>query len=265
MKDKSTQMWIPLYVDKWIFGSTRIELEPAERGVFIDLMVLGAKDEGFIRANETTPFLQVQLAGLLNIPIDLLKSTIAKCIAFGKLEEHAQGIYRLCNWDKYQLSDDYRYRISTGRKQIPGLASPSFSDSSPKITKKSGPIREEKRVEEKREEDTTTSAGAVESEASKAVNWENCKTDSQRLMAKYIKQTQPAVYASATVTQATAHFKRHGKALKSILEQAGSVDIALRVIDLAQAYYEKKGFDWNLDTVDRACGDFINLALKEKH
>jgi hypothetical protein len=113
-------------------------------------------------------------------------------------------------------------------------------------------------------EDTTIPASAVDSESSKPVNWDNCKNDSQRLMAKYIKQTQPAVYASASQLQATAAFKRHGKALKSILEQSGGIDIALRVIDLAQAYYEKKGFDWNLDTVDRTCGDFVNLALKEK-
>jgi hypothetical protein len=163
MKDKHTQTWIPLYVDKWIFGSTRIELEPAERAVFIDLMVLGAKDEGYIRANETTPFLEVQLAGLLNIPLALLQSTLSKCIQYGKLDEGPEyGIYRLCNWNKYQLSEDYKYRIETGRKCIPGSSVRQNSDCSPKNSdcspKNLGPIIEENR----RENITTSSECSVE-------------------------------------------------------------------------------------------------------
>lgn len=120
MKDKQTQLWIPLYVDKWIFGSTRIELDPAERGVFIDLMVLGAKDEGYIRANESMGYLPRQLAGLLNITEDVLKSTIAKCKHYGKLEEPTEGIYRLTNWDKYQFSKSYISEIQNGKKVVPG-------------------------------------------------------------------------------------------------------------------------------------------------
>lgn len=104
MKNKQTQMWIPLYVDKWIFGSTRIELEPAERGVFVDLLAFGAKDQGYIRANETTAYPHTQLAGLLNISIELLNSTIAKCLHFGKIEEPSKGIYKLNKWDDYQFS-----------------------------------------------------------------------------------------------------------------------------------------------------------------
>ena len=143
MKDKQTQMWIPLYVDKWIFGSTRIELEPAERGVFIDLMVLAAKDAGFIRANETTPYLAVQIAGLLNIPVELLSSTLAKCKHFGKMEEPAPGIYRLLNWEKYQFTDRYKRILS------------SSSEKTEQVFQNSEPIRENKI-----EEDNTPEAGA---------------------------------------------------------------------------------------------------------
>lgn len=150
MKEKQTQMWIPLYVDKWIFGSTRIELEPAERGVFVDLMAFGAKDNGYIRANEITPYHHQQLSGLLNIPIELLASTIAKCLHFGKLEEPSPGIYKLSNWEKFQLSEDYKYRIETGRKPVPGSQVRQNPDCSPKNV---GPIREDKIVEEKRREE----------------------------------------------------------------------------------------------------------------
>jgi hypothetical protein len=148
MKDKQTKMWIPLYVDKWIFGSTRIELEPAERGVFIDLMVLGAKDEGFIRANETTPFLQVQLAGLLNIPIELLQTTIAKCKEFGKIEETSAGIYRICKWHDYQFTRQYIHTVNT--KGIPEKAV-SLQNCKP---------IEKNRIEENRKEHTASAYSA---------------------------------------------------------------------------------------------------------
>lgn len=120
MKEKTTQLWIPIYVDKWIFGSTRIELEVAERSVFIDLMVLGAKDEGYIRANESMGYLPRQLAGLLNITEEVLKSTIEKCKHYGKIEEPTEGIYRLANWDKYQFSKSYVSEINNGGKAVPG-------------------------------------------------------------------------------------------------------------------------------------------------
>jgi hypothetical protein len=111
MKNKETQMWIPLYVDKWIFGSTRIELDPAERGVFVDLLALGAKDNGYIRANENTPYLLPQLAGLLNVSVELLQSTIQKCIQVGKIDEPQPGIYHITNWDKYQFSERHKRRL----------------------------------------------------------------------------------------------------------------------------------------------------------
>ena len=119
MKDKHTQMWVPLYVDKWIFGSTRIELDPAERGVFIDLMVLAAKDGGFIRANETTPYLPCQIAGLLNIPEELLINTISKCIKFDKLTEPTQGIYQFCKWGDYQFTDRYKRMVVENTGPVP--------------------------------------------------------------------------------------------------------------------------------------------------
>ena len=146
MKDKNTQMWIPLYVDKWIFGSTRIELEPAERGVFVDLMAFGAKDKGFIRANETTAYPHTQLAGLLNIPVGLLDSTIVKCLHFEKLIESDPGIYRLKNWDEYQLSKSYISELENGVKPMPGLG---LRTKSSQERTKGSTIREEKREEDK--------------------------------------------------------------------------------------------------------------------
>ena len=72
MRQRTGKDWFPLWVDKWIFGSTRIELEPDERAVWVDLLALAAKDDGWVRANNNIPYQTQQLSGLLNISLDLL-------------------------------------------------------------------------------------------------------------------------------------------------------------------------------------------------
>lgn len=113
MKTKSDSMeWIPLWVDKWIFGTTRIELEPDERSVWVDMMALAAKDHGFIRANVGIPYPPQQLSGLLCITEELLARTIQKCLAVGKLAEcKDSGGYYLPNWGEYQLSERHKRRF----------------------------------------------------------------------------------------------------------------------------------------------------------
>jgi len=113
MEKKETKLWIPLYIDKWLFGSTRIELSPEERSVWIDLLALAAKDDGHIRANEGIPYPLDQLAGLLRIPEALLKRTITKCIRRKKLIRLKDRTLYILNWDKYQFSDRHKRRIDS--------------------------------------------------------------------------------------------------------------------------------------------------------
>ncbi len=117
MEKKETKLWIPFYVDKWLFGSTRIELAPEERGVWIDLLAIAAKDDGHIRANEGVPYPLDQLAGLLRIPESLLKRTITKCLRKGKLLRCKDGSLYICNWDKYQFTDRHKRRIDLKIKE----------------------------------------------------------------------------------------------------------------------------------------------------
>jgi hypothetical protein len=107
MRQRTYRPWIPFWVDKWLSGSTRLELEPAERSVWIDLLALAAKDEGHIRANQGVPYLERQLAGLLVVPEELLRITIEKCLSekVNKLRRETDGTYFVINWDKYQLSE----------------------------------------------------------------------------------------------------------------------------------------------------------------
>jgi hypothetical protein len=104
--------WIPFWIDKWLFGSTRIELLPDERSVWLDLLALASKNSGYIRANDTTPYPISQLAGLLIISEELLIRTIEKCVQYDKIVKNPDGTIKIPSWDKYQLSPRQKRRYS---------------------------------------------------------------------------------------------------------------------------------------------------------
>jgi hypothetical protein len=112
--------WIPLWIDKWLMGSTRFELDSSERSVFIDLMVLAAKDDGFIRANAGMGYPHEWLSRSLNIPLEALEKAIKKCIECEKIVDKGKGIYFIANWDSYRLSGSYKRAITLGIKPMPG-------------------------------------------------------------------------------------------------------------------------------------------------
>ena len=118
MKRRTSPPWFPLWVDKWLFGSTRIELKPDERGVWVDLMALGQKDDGYIRANEIVPYGIEQLSGMLCIDQELLKRTINRCIVTGKLEETEHHTMRIINHDAYQLTGKRIHQIEQENAKI---------------------------------------------------------------------------------------------------------------------------------------------------
>ena len=113
MKKRKVDPWFPFWIDKWLFGSTRIELEPDERGVFVDLISLSKKDSGFIRANEGVPYLENQLCGLLNISSELFKRTVKKCIKYGKTEKLKDGTLYMTSYEIYSLSERQERRIES--------------------------------------------------------------------------------------------------------------------------------------------------------
>jgi len=117
MKRGKTFDWIPLYVDKWIFGSTRIELTHEERAIWIDFLALASKDDGYIRANKETPYPLQQLAGMLCCEMDLLTTTIAKFASkeIKKIKVYKNGIIYLLNWEEYKLTPRHKRRF-----EIPG-------------------------------------------------------------------------------------------------------------------------------------------------
>lgn len=122
MRRKEPLLWIPLYVDKWLYGSTRDELEVDECAVWTDFLCLGAKDDGHIRANEGFPYSEARLAGLLGRTEELIHRTIGKCLKNftqnpderPKLTRLADGTLYITNWEEYQLSPRHARRFDRG-------------------------------------------------------------------------------------------------------------------------------------------------------
>lgn len=129
MKRGKSYGWIPLWIDKWLMGSTRFELEPGERSVFIDLMALGAKDDGYIRANVSTGYPHEYLARSLNISIELLETAISRCAHFGKIKKLKNGIYYVKNWESYKLSQRHKKRVMS---ENPDMVSQKYDMASQK-------------------------------------------------------------------------------------------------------------------------------------
>jgi len=111
MKNKKGDDWIPLWIDKWLFGSMRHELNPEERSVWTDFLALAGKDDGFIRANEITPYPISQLAGLLCVSPEIVESTIKKCVEFGKITITEYKTLYITKHEEYELSGRHRRRI----------------------------------------------------------------------------------------------------------------------------------------------------------
>lgn len=105
------KFWFPWWPDKWIFGSIRIECTPAERGIWVDLLSLASKDDGYIQANAETPYPLAQLAGMLIIPEKELEAAINKFIKMGKLTKTKTGTLYVKEWEKYQFSERHKRRM----------------------------------------------------------------------------------------------------------------------------------------------------------
>ncbi len=152
MKNRKGDDWFPFWIDKWIFGSTRIELLPDERGVWVDLLSLSKKDNGFIRANENMPYLPTQLSGLLNIPLELYERTIAKCLKYEKIRLEPDGTYFILSTEKYELGERHKRRIRSQITNKPAMVAEKPAMVAEKPATKSRAEQEQSRGEENRKE-----------------------------------------------------------------------------------------------------------------
>ena len=118
MRGRSKMTWVKIYVTGWLHGSIRWQLEPDERGVWADLIVLAGQclQRGKICDNDGKPFPREFIANQLNIPKELLDRTIAKCRREGRIDER-DDIIVLTNWTAYQSEYERQKQYRTEKEE----------------------------------------------------------------------------------------------------------------------------------------------------
>jgi len=118
---KGRRTWIKLYPIDCLDGSIRYQLEPAERGVWYDLLNFSAicATPGTISDKDSRPYPHSFIANRLNVLLELLETTLAKCIEEGRIIENGTGIH-IVNWDAYQ-SEYQRQKPYRGKKKEDGF------------------------------------------------------------------------------------------------------------------------------------------------
>ena len=103
MRGEKRRSWVKMWVTGWLHGSIRWQLDPAERGVWADLICLAGEcsRDGEICDNDGRPFPRSYIANQLNIPQPLLDITIAKCRHEGRINDQDEIIV-ISNWKTYQ-------------------------------------------------------------------------------------------------------------------------------------------------------------------
>lgn len=109
-----SQRWTKLYNNEWLDGSIRVDLTPAERSIWADLLALAglSRREGFIERSQGIPYTIRDLAHRFNLcgpedetvdtGVKLVQDTIEKCIKEGRIEIQGDGVMHITNWDRYQ-------------------------------------------------------------------------------------------------------------------------------------------------------------------
>lgn len=112
--------YIKLHITPCLQGSIRYQLNAAERGVWYDLIMFSAicVTPGVISDSDQRPYPHSFIANRLNINEELLKSTLKKCQAEGRITEDEHGIH-ITNWTAYQSEYDrqkpYRDKVKEDR------------------------------------------------------------------------------------------------------------------------------------------------------
>lgn len=110
--------WIKLYPIDCLQGSIRYQLEPDERGVWYDLLNFAAICivPGIISDKDNRPYPHSFIANRLNINVELLEKTLAKCEEEGRINEDDNGIH-ITNWKDYQSEYERQKPYRETKKQ----------------------------------------------------------------------------------------------------------------------------------------------------
>ena len=116
----SRRKWIKLYPMECLNGSIRYQLTSEERGTWYDLLNFAAicTNHGIISDRDGRAYPHDFIANRLNIPTELLESTLNNCVKEGRVTEDEAGIH-ITNWKLYQSEYDRQkpYRKKQNHKQ----------------------------------------------------------------------------------------------------------------------------------------------------
>jgi len=103
MRGEYRRPWLKLWAIECLEGSIRYQLDAAGRGTWYDLLALAriCGQEGSISDRDKRPYPHDYIANRLNIPLELLESTLKNCIDEGRITEDEKGIH-ITNWKTYQ-------------------------------------------------------------------------------------------------------------------------------------------------------------------
>lgn len=109
--------WIKLHCHGRLHGSIVYQLEEAEQSVFDKLLCFAGEcnRDGQISDNDGRPFPKDHIAHELHTSMELLESTLEKCIKEGRIAENGTGLH-ITNWATYQ-SEYQRQKPYRGKKK----------------------------------------------------------------------------------------------------------------------------------------------------
>lgn len=119
--------WFKLHTDGWLRGSIRVQLTPAERSIWADLLALASESRvrGVVCLSKDIPYPIEMLSSTLQVPLNDLQSTIDKCSKDRnkdedgyrlRIDEH--GCIVINNFDYYNTTTGCRQRETQEEKEL---------------------------------------------------------------------------------------------------------------------------------------------------
>lgn len=120
-RGRPRRSWVKMDCYGCLHGSINWELTLEEQAIWFKLIMFCAESggpEGMISDNDNNPVPHDYIAHELHCPIEVLKSTLAKCQASGRIRENSTGI-EIINWNVYQseYSRQKPYREAKSRQR----------------------------------------------------------------------------------------------------------------------------------------------------
>jgi len=140
-RQSRTSTHFKFFSEKYLWGSTRSELHPDERAVWIDFLCLASLNFGVIEA-----YSRDQLAQQLLISRELLDRSIEKFIKFGKVKrkyykKEKKEIFNIVKWSHFQadyLTKKVKKSTSYGKKERIEKAGKSDAENQPTLQERKG-------------------------------------------------------------------------------------------------------------------------------